>query len=158
MKTFLEHSYRTLIAVASSGQSLVLLLIRSYWGWQFFLSGRGKLGNHESVAEFFRGLGLPLPGLNAWLAAGVECFGGLLLLFGLASRPTALALAFTMVVAFVTADLEVVQNVFREPDKFVSAAPFLFLLASVLVLVFGPGRVSLDHLLAQRFYPERRPL
>lgn len=155
MISLFEKGYRTLIAVASNGQSLVLLLIRLYWGWQFFVSGKGKLGNHESVAEFFKGLGIPLPGLNAWMAAGIECFGGLLLLVGLASRPTALALAFTMVIAFVTADIEVVKNMFNEPDKLVSAAPFLFLFASVLVLVFGPGRASLDHLLSKRFNPDQ---
>lgn len=154
MKAFLEKGYRTLIAVASNCQSLVLLLVRLYWGWQFFVSGRGKLGNHAGTADFFKGLGIPLPELNAWAAASIECFGGLLLLIGLASRPTALALAFTMVVAFLTADIEVVKNVFNEPDKFVTAAPFLFLMASVLVLVFGPGKASVDHFLHKRFNPD----
>lgn len=155
MKALIEKGYRLLIAATSNCQSLVLLLIRLYWGWQFFQSGKGKLANIGPVQEFFKGLGIPLPELNAWMAASVECFGGLLLLIGLAARPTALALAFTMVIAFVTADIEVVKNMFNEPDKFVSAAPFLFLLASTIVLVFGPGRASIDHFLAKRFNPDQ---
>jgi putative oxidoreductase len=52
-----------------------------------------------------------------------------------------------MLVAYVTADNEALRAVFSEPDKFTGAAPFLFLLASVTVFVFGPGKLSLDKLL-----------
>jgi hypothetical protein len=39
---------------------------------------------------------------------------------------------------------------FSHPDKFVTADPFLFLLACVIALVFGPGGFSLDWLLSTR--------
>ncbi len=42
------------------------------------------------------------------------------------------------------ADREAVQAIFSDPDKFVTAAPFLFLLAALVVLTFGAGRLSLD--------------
>ncbi len=143
---------------ASRLQSPLLLLVRLYWGWQFFQTGRGKLGDLAKVTEFFQSLGIPAPGLNAALAGATECIGGLLLLLGLASRPAALALSFTMVVAYLTADLEAVQGIFSDPDAFLSAAPFQFLFASVLVLVFGPGFFSLDRLVARllRAAPEVR--
>ena len=149
--SLLRRGYQALVTGTSYLQSPFLLLIRLYWGWAFFVSGKGKLLNHEKVTEFFTGLNLPLPSLSAWSAGAVECVGGLLLLVGLASRLTAIPLIVTMVVAYLTADLEKVQNIFSEPDKFVTADPFLFLLASVIVLVFGPGRFSLDALIAWKF-------
>jgi putative oxidoreductase len=149
-----RSAYEILIDTSSNLQSALLLGVRLYWGWQFFLSGKGKLSRLPDIAEFFGSLGIPFPMLNATLAGVTECFGGLLLLAGLASRLTAIPLIFTMIVAYSTADKEAAQAIFSDPDKFVTAAPFLFLFASLLVLVFGPGKVSLDHLLARRFAPK----
>lgn len=137
-------------ALASHLQSPLLLVIRLYWGWSFAQTGWGKLMNLDRTAEFFASLGLPAPKLNALAAGATECFGGVLLALGLFARPAAVPLAFTMVVAYATADREAVQAIFSDPDKFTGAAPFLFLLASVLVLAFGPGKLSLDTLLARR--------
>jgi putative oxidoreductase len=128
-------------------QSPLLLVVRFYWGWAFFQTGWGKLMNLEETAGYFESLGIPLPGVNAALAGATECLGGLMLLLGIASRTAALALAFTMVVAYLTADLEAVKGVFSDPDAFLEASPFLFLFASVLVLAFGPGYFSLDRLI-----------
>jgi putative oxidoreductase len=144
-------AYATLIRAASSLRSPLLLVLRLYWGWSFFQAGKGKLLNLGQTAEFFGSLGIPFPMLNATLAATTECIGGLLLLVGLASRLAALPLIFTMIVAYLTADLEVVKNVFSKPDDFLNAAPFLFLLVSLIVFVFGPGAFSLDHLFAKKF-------
>jgi len=44
-----------------------------------------------------------------------------------------------MAVAYLTADFEAVSNIFSNPDKFVKADPFPFLLTALIVLVFGPG-------------------
>jgi len=134
--------------IALKSKDVFLLSIRLYWGWQFFLTGKGKLFHLDDTASFFAELNLPLPKFQALLAGGVECFGGLLLLVGLASRMTALPLIFTMLVAYATAHREELSGLFTDSDTFVTAAPFLFLLASVTVFVFGPGRISLDHLLS----------
>ena len=58
---------------------MLLLVIRLYWGWSFFLSGKGKLLNLEKTTAFFTELNLPLPKLNALMAGSAECGGGLLL-------------------------------------------------------------------------------
>jgi putative oxidoreductase len=129
--------------------------VRLYWGWSFFQTGKGKLTDLGNVTEFFQSLGIPAPGVNAALAGTTECVGGLLLLVGLASRPAAMALSFTMIVAYLTADLEAVKNIFSDPDAFLGADPFQFLFASVLVLAFGPGFFSLDRLI--QWYLEGRP-
>ncbi|MDB6154177.1 MAG: DoxX family protein [Chthoniobacteraceae bacterium] len=146
-----RSGYHLLVAAGSHLQSLFLLAIRLYWGWSFFQTGKGKLTDHAQVTEFFTSLNIPLPGLNAWMAGTIECVGGLFLLAGLASRLTAIPLIVTMIVAYLTADSEAVKNIFSDPDKFTEATPFLFLLASVIVFIFGPGAFSLDRLLARKF-------
>jgi putative oxidoreductase len=75
-----------------------------------------------------------------------ECLGGLLLLLGLYSRFASVALIGVMCVAYATAESEALHAIFSDPDKFVSADPFLFLYASVLVFAFGPGKFSIDAL------------
>ena len=106
-----------LAALATVLQSPLLLAVRLFWGWQFAQTGWGKLMNLDRTTGFFESLGLPLPRLNAIAAGAVECGGGILLLIGLGSRFVSPALAFTMAVAYVTADNESVRAIFSEPDK-----------------------------------------
>jgi putative oxidoreductase len=131
-------------------QPVLLLVIRGWWGWSFFLTGKGKLLNLERTTSFFTELGLPLPKLNAIMAGSTECFGGLLLLLGLGSRLVSVPLIFTMIVAYATADKEALAAIFSDTDKFTGATPFLFLLACVIVFAFGPGKISLDALLFKK--------
>jgi putative oxidoreductase len=141
--------YRLWVGLISKLQSPFLLIIRLYWGWQFFLAGKGKLMNLDRTAGFFANLHIPMPKLNALLAGSTECFGGLLLLLGLGSRIATVPLIFTMIIAYLTADFGKVQHIFDKPDDFVSAAPFQFMLTALIVLIFGPGRFSLDALIAK---------
>ena len=80
--------------------------------------------------------------------------GGVLLAVGLASRPVALLFVVDMLVAYITADRASFFSFFSNPDKFVGAAPCTFLCASLLILIFGPGRFSLDAL-ADRWFTGR---
>jgi putative oxidoreductase len=41
-------------------------------------------------------------------------------------------------------------QILSDTNKFTEAAPFLFLLASVIVFAFGPGRLSVDALLGKK--------
>ena len=150
MKTLWTLTNRILDKTASYLPDPLLLALRLYWGWQFFQTGKGKLMNLEATTEFFADLGLPLAKLNAIMAGSTECFGGLFLLLGLFSRVTCVPLIFTMIVAYSTAHIEELKGMFSDPDAFVTAAPFLFLLASVIVFTFGAGKFSLDELLRRR--------
>ncbi|MES1195168.1 MAG: DoxX family protein, partial [Opitutus sp.] len=98
----------------------------------------------------FTSLHLPMPRLNAIAAGSTECFGGVLLALGLFARPAAVPLSFCMLVAYATADREALLGIFSAPDKFLGADPFLFLFAAVIVLAFGPGKLSLDALLFKK--------
>jgi len=144
--------YGKLITAAEALKSPFLLAVRLYWGWQFFQTGMGKLGDLATTTGFFKELGIPFPAFNAAMAGTTECVGGLLLLIGLASRLTTIPLIVTMIVAYLTADLEAVKSIFADADKFVTAAPFLFLFASLIIIIFGPGKFSMDHLLVKKFH------
>src|SRR5246127_4536623 len=125
-------------------QSPFLLFVRLYWGWQLAQSGWGKLHHLPNVTEFFASLGLPMPAQMAVFIACGEFFGGFFLALGLLSRLTALVLTVNMIMAYVIADREAFFSFFSDPDKFSAAAPFVFLVASLIVLIFGTGKISLD--------------
>jgi putative oxidoreductase len=134
-------------------QSLLLLIIRVYWGWGFFQTGKGKLMDVQKPTEFFQSLGIPFPHAQAILVGTTECVGGLLLLLGVASRVISIPLTILLVVAYLTADLGVAKKVFTDPDKFLAADEFLFLFAVVLVFAFGPGKFSIDWIVRRKIGP-----
>ena len=128
----------------SSLQSPLLLAVRLYWGWQFFQTGLGKLTHIPKVVGFFTSLGIPLPAFNAYFVSSLELVGGALLFLGLGSRIIALPLTIDMLVAYIAANREALFSIFSDPGKFYAADPYTFFFASLLILVFGPGKVSLD--------------
>jgi putative oxidoreductase len=141
----LYHKLNHLLALLAGWlRSPFLLAIRLYWGWSFFQTGKGKLMNLERTANYFASLDIPAPKLNAILASSVECGCGLLLLLGLGGRVAPVPLIGTMVVAYLTAEKDALHAITSDPDQFVSATPFLFLLAALTIFIFGPGKLSLD--------------
>ena len=135
-------------ALVSYLQSPFLLFVRLYWGWQLAQSGWGKLHHLPNVTEFFASLGLPMPAQMAMFIACVEFFGGIFLALGLFSRITGLVLTVNMIMAYVIGDSEALLSFLSDPDKFIAAAPFAFLIVSLIVLIFGAGRISVDAALA----------
>lgn len=82
------------------GGDLGLLLARLGFGLVLaFAHGVNKLPPSERFIEVVAGLGFPLPGLFAWAAALGEFAGGILVAAGLLTRPAALAIVVTMLVA-----------------------------------------------------------
>jgi putative oxidoreductase len=143
------------VKAASNLQSPFLLVVRLYWGWQLATNGWGKLHNLSRVTEFFASLGLPAPGPTATFVATFEFVGGILLALGLLSRVAALGITIDMLMAYVTADRAAFASVFSDPGKFYTADPYTFLFAGLLILIFGPGKISLDTLFARRFGDSR---
>jgi putative oxidoreductase len=147
MTAKIDALYRLMVRIANSFQSPFLLLIRVYWGWLFLQSGIGKFGHIDKVVSFFTDLGIPAPTLNAYFNASLETVGGILLIVGLASRLISVPLLINMIVAYITADREAFTSFFSESGKFFAADPFPFLLVSLLILIFGPGKFSVDTLI-----------
>jgi len=150
MKNFwmqIQRMHAWFVKTVSYGQAPLLLAVRLYWGWQFAQNGWAKLHNLPRVTDFFTSLGLPLPAQTAAFVSSVEFVGGILLIVGLLSRITALALTIDMLMAYITADRAALFSIIADPGKFYTADPYTFLFASLLVLIFGPGMISLDTLL-----------
>ncbi len=152
----LERLYRLLISIASRLDSPFLLIVRLYWGVQMAQTGWGKLHSLDRVTNFFTTLGIPAPGANAVFIAILEFIGGILFALGLGSRLIALLFIGDMLVAYYAADREALFSVFSDPDKFYAATPYTFLMASLIVLIFGPGKYCLDAVLAKRFTSAKR--
>src|SRR5258708_35814408 len=141
--------YGWFLKIANSLQSPLLLAVRLYWGGQFWQAGWGKLSNIATAIENFTNMGVPAPAFTAHFIGLLEAGGEILLIIGLASRLIALPLTINMIVAYVVADREALGSIFSAPDKFYGATPYTFLFASLLILVFGTGLISLDTLIAR---------
>ena len=139
--------YRALIGVASSLQSVFLLAVRLYWGWQFMQTGWGKLQHIPKVTGFFASLGIPAPAFSAVAISWLEFVGGIGLALGLGSRFWGLLLAGDMFTAYLTAGRPALLAIFTDPAKFYGDDAYTFLFAAVLILLFGPGTIALDKLL-----------
>jgi putative oxidoreductase len=142
------NGYSLLAAGGGHLQSAALLLIRLAWGWQLLESGHAHLSDVAGTAKNFAEWGIPFPTLNVYLAGNTEMVGGALLMLGLAARFISIPLFFNFCVAYLTASRETVKHLFTQnPDMFINDAAFPFLVTSVLILAFGPGKLSADAIL-----------
>ncbi len=131
-------------------QSPFLLLVRLYWGWQFAQTGWGKLHHLSHVAAFFASLHIPLPGPTAVFISLLEFVGGILLILGLGTCVIGFLLAVDMFVAYLLTDLAALATILSNPDNFYGDAAYTFLIASLIVFIFGAGRFSLDYWIFRR--------
>ena len=155
-QNLISRGYQLYVKAADSLKSPFLLAIRLYWGWQLMQSGWGKLHNIAGVTDFFSSLGLPAPHFTAIAISNLELFGGALLALGLGSRLIGLVLSVNMMMAYITADREALLSLFSDPGKFYNADPFTFLLASLLVFIFGAGSFSADHVVQSKASARKR--
>lgn len=128
------------------------LMLRVPAGIIFIAHGAQKLfgwfGGYglEGTGQFMASIGLNPGYLMALLAGGAEFFGGIAILIGILVRPTAVVLAFTMVVAIFTVHFS--NGLFMSNNGYEYA---LALFAISVSLVFsGGGQASLDKLLTTR--------
>ncbi len=109
-------------------------------GFLFAELGWGKVHNLAGMTERFAEWGIPWPAFNAALSSYTELIAGALLMLGLLTRPSALALAFNMAVATFTVKLASVGSL----SEFVELDEPLYALEFLLFVFFGAGVVSLD--------------
>jgi len=130
--------------------SVGLLLLRLFVGLGLAAHGFTKFfGEHgiAGFAGFLRSLGVPSPETMAYVSAGTELVGGILVAIGLFTRVAAVPLAFNMFVAVITA---------HRASYFITNNPpgmeyALNLGVVFLALVFtGPGKYSMDRRLFSR--------
>lgn len=128
------------------------LALRLGAGVIFFAHGAQKLfgwfGGYglEGTANWMASIGLEPGLLIAAMAGSAEFFGGLLLIMGLFTRPAALALAFTMLVAIVSTHLQ--NGLFMANNGYEYALSLLVITAALVLR--GAGSLSIDNLLQTR--------
>src|SRR5271156_6088757 len=132
--------------VASYLGLLAPLFARIVVGWVFLWSGWGKLNNLPAVIENFAGWHIPLPQILAPFVSGVEFFGGIFLLLGFVTRISAGALAVTMIVAIVSAKLDMVDSL----ETLLGFDETEYLALFLWLAIAGAGAVSVDWLLARK--------
>ncbi|WP_153558336.1 DoxX family protein [Roseimaritima sediminicola] len=119
-----------------------LLVLRVLFGLLMLVHGWQKLSGFGELAEVFPdpiGIGSRL---SLILAIGAEFGCSLLLIIGLATRLATIPLAFTMLVAGLVVHSD-------DPWQKKELA-FCYLTVYIVLLLTGPGKFSLDHLLANR--------
>nr|WP_136250597.1 DoxX family protein [Ningiella ruwaisensis] len=152
MNTILSHAFVKNGAYSPLALRLAAGLIFTAYGAQKLFGWFGGYGL-EGTGQFMSSLGLEPGYLMALLAGSAEFFGGLLLLLGLFTRPTAIALSITMLVAIVTVHLP--NGLFMANNGYAFALALMAI--SLSLVVSGAGRFSLDNLLATRLIVVRRP-
>lgn len=113
-------------------------------GWQKF--------NEWTIAgttQAFEGMGVPLPGLSAPLAAVIELVGGILTLIGLGTRWVGVIVAALMAGAAIIA--HVPNGIFVDAGGWELVG--MIAAAGLALAASGAGRVSVDHLIASRRTP-----
>lgn len=165
--------FRTTSVLDGIGTWLPQLGLRLLLGWEFLESGLEKLHGENWFGEIREHFLFPFNAVStevSWLlATWLELAGGVLLVVGLFTRFWAVSLFVLTVVAIAavhwgvgdvwSGDLrgyeslgELVKGYVITNDGFGNYKLPLIFLVMLLPLIFGgPGRASLDHLLARRF-------
>lgn len=144
---------KTLITkTLTSAPSLAPLALRIPIGIILLAHGAQKLfgwfGGYglEGTGQWMASIGLTPGYLMALMAGSSEFFGGLFLLFGLLTRPTALVLSFTMVIAIFSVHID--NGLFLTNNGYEFGLALLAATASLAIS--GAGRFALDNLFASR--------
>ncbi|ANY05258.1 DoxX family protein [Pseudonocardia sp. HH130630-07] len=126
---------------------VALLLARLVVGVVLIAHGLQKLGSGVGgVSGGFAAMGIPLPTVSALFVMTVELAGGLLLIAGAATAVAGLAVVVAMAGAFLFVHFGVTVFVDAGGWELVGV-----IAAGALALAaVGPGRFSVDHLLAAR--------
>lgn len=133
-----NHSYSPLALRLPLGIIFAAHGAQKLFGW---FGGYGLQGTGQWMDSIGLGPGVVM----AALAGSAEFFGGLFLVFGLLTRPTALVLAITMLVAIFAVHIQ--NGLFMSNNGYEFG---LALLAGVVSLaISGGGRASVDRLIAQ---------
>ncbi|MDB5967753.1 MAG: DoxX family protein [Hydrocarboniphaga sp.] len=138
--------YRALVGAAERLSWLAPLLMRLVFGYFWLETGWAKLHNLDGFTERFISWGIPFPAFSAGLSAWAEFIGGGLMMAGLATRATMVAMIVNMLVAMALVVLPTISTL----DEFVELDETIYVLALFWLLMAGPGKASLDHLIAKR--------
>jgi uncharacterized membrane protein YphA (DoxX/SURF4 family) len=155
-------TYEVLCSTLNRWQSLPLLIIRLYFGYQCARAGIRHLETFSSTVERFTYWRIPFPTFSAAASGGVETAAGLLLYLGLFSRVAAMGVAIDFFLLMLAVNLSaadfslqtVLTNIWGDQDYILKDNSFPTMMAALVVLFLGPGWVSVDGFV--RYWVERR--
>ncbi|HEY1923425.1 MAG TPA: DoxX family protein [Tepidisphaeraceae bacterium] len=143
---FYDHFAR----FADKWQSPFLLGIRLYIGYQCVISGYAHITHFHETVQTFIGWHIPMPEINVAMSALTEMIAGGLLLIGLFGRLAGLILVGNFIVAIAAPSLAdekfrpIILHFWEHPDVVVYDTAFPFLMTAIIILIFGPGFLSID--------------
>ena len=128
-----------------------LLLVRGVAGFVFLLEGILKFVSPDKlgVGRFVK-IGIPSPEVLAPFVGVVEIAFGLLIVFGLLTRPAALALIIDMLVAIATTKVPILLHAGFWDMAHEARLDFAMLASSSVLLTVGAGDHSIDAWLRKR--------
>jgi putative oxidoreductase len=132
--------YCNLVQKLSLLSDVPLLAMRLVLAYGFYGPAMAKLNDISAIAEWFRGMDIPFPELNAYLATTTEVSGFVLLALGLGTRIISVPLIITMIVAIKTVHWE---NGFEAGNNGFEI-PLYYIIMLLTLIVNGAGKVSLD--------------
>jgi len=138
-----QFSYSYVKNILEQGKSVALLFARVALAYGFYEPAMQKWSDITAVASWFGSIGIPLPTLNAYMAATTELVGVVLLTLGLFTRLISIPLIIVMIVAIVTVHL---PHGFSAGDNGFEI-PLYYMLFLGLFASLGAGKLSLDYLL-----------
>ena len=144
---------KTLLAkLTHSNAGFSALALRLPIGITFMAHGAQKLfgwfGGYglEGTGGWMESIGLAPGFIMALLAGSAEFFGGLFILLGLLTRPAAIALSFTMIVAIFS--VHFANGLFMANNGYEFGLALLA--ASISLALSGSGKLALDNVLAKK--------
>ena len=137
--------FRTIDSLGMRLDAVWMLLGRIAIGVLFVPSGWGKLMNPGGLAGMLTAKGFPAPTAFAYLGGAVECIGGALLIIGLKTRCTALALIiFTIVATLLAHQFWLLEGAARQPQYIQFFKNVAIIGGLLFVFARGAGPLSVD--------------
>ena len=155
--------------VTENLQSVALLLVRFILAYTFFAPAMMKWADIGATASWFEYIGIPLPTLNAYMAASTEMAGVVLLTLGLFSRLITVPLLITMFVAIATVHgtngYHVISETLQWTDAYINGEEVVgtvvflqngyenvlnYIVMLLVIVSFGPGKISLDQIIKKK--------
>lgn len=141
----MQECYSKVEKITSNFQSISLLFARLVVAYGFYEPAMKKWQGIDNVAAWFGSMGIPLPTLNAYMAATVETLGVLLLVIGFRVRVISIPLIVVMLVAIFLVHF---PHGFSAADNGFEI-PLYYMLFLMIFTSFGAGKISLDNLLSK---------
>lgn len=133
------------------GEFLPQLAIRALIAYEFFFAGLEKLKGQNWFEQIQSQFPFPfnlVPTDISWfLATWSELIGSIAILVGFATRFSALSLIILDLVAWYSVHAESGYNVCSNGFKL----PLMYLVLLLPLFFMGPGKASIDHLLARKY-------